>query len=355
MNVHYRDDAVTLLTGDALQVLATMQAGSVACVVTSPPYFGLRDYQAPAQYGLEPTPQAYVGNLRRVFREVRRVLAADGTLWLNLGDCYSGGNRASYDTGSGKTSGRGLAATRPDCGLPGKNLLGIPWWVAFALQADEWILRNAIIWHKPNAMPESVRDRLSCRYELIFLLARNPTHWFNPDAIREMPRHHELPDNRPVSGRQSGIAGYSGDAIGAWLASQNGNGKHNGTAAACCGKHPSAAAFPPSHRNAVATRRGNNPGDVWPVATRPFRAAHFAVFPIDIPMRCIAAGCPPGGMVLDPFSGAGTTGVAALQLGRRYTGIDINPAYHDLALTRLRGSQDPAGAKSQSPVGSGRT
>ncbi len=349
MNVHYRDDAVTLLTGDALQVLATMRAGSVACVVTSPPYFGLRDYQAPAQYGSEPTPQAYVGNLRRVFREVRRVLAADGTLWLNLGDCYSGGNRASYDTGSGKTGGRGLAATRPDCGLPGKNLLGIPWRVAFALQADEWILRNAIIWHKPNAMPESVRDRLSCRYELIFLLARNPTHWFNPDAIGELPHHHQLPESRQASGRQSG------KDIGAWSAERNGNGEHNGTAAACRGNYSRAAALPPSGRHHAASWRGNNPGDLWQVPTRPFRAAHFAAFPIDIPLRCIAAGCPPGGMVLDPFSGAGTTGVAALQLGRRYIGIDINPGYHDLALSRLRGSHDPAGAQSQSPEGSGRT
>jgi DNA modification methylase len=290
------DRPVTLLTGDAREVLASMRAESAACVVTSPPYYGLRDYQSRGQYGLETTPGSYVETLRLVFREVRRVLDSNGTLWLNLGDCYSSGTRGSYDTVGGKTGGRGLAVSRPVCGIPGKNLLGIPWRVAFALQADGWTIRNAIVWHKPNAMPESVRDRLSCRYELIFLLAKHPGHWFDADAIRRLlhdgpPTHLLGPRRKPGS----------------------------------CDRW----------RRTGAGRSGSYLGDLWRVPTRPFRAAHFAVFPIDIPLRCIAAGCPPGGTVLDPFSGAGTTGLAARRLGRRYVGIDINPAYHRLAEARM--------------------
>ncbi len=345
MNVYYRDSAATLLLGDARKVLQELPAGSADCVVTSPPYFGLRDYQLAGQYGLEATPQEYVDNLRAVFREVRRVLAADGTLWLNLGDCYSGGARTSYDTVGGKTGGRGIAASRPVGELPGKNMLGIPWRVVFGLQEDGWILRDAIIWHKPNAMPESVRDRLSCRYETIFLLVRQQRHWFSVDAIRDMREAGVTGNGRHCRGRP-GAASHSGDRLSAAPGRRCGNGMHERMAAACRGKGRWSPALITVSGHA-ADPDGLNPGAVWRLPTRPFRAAHFAVFPIDIPLRCIRAGCRAGGTVLDPFSGAATTGLAALQLGRRYIGIDVNPGYHGIAVARL---QRPAGRPQARPA-----
>lgn len=274
---YYRDDQVTLLLGDALGVLRILPDCSVDCIVTSPPYYQLRSYGVDGQYGLEPTPAAYVETMRRLFAEARRVLADDGTLWLNLGDSYvcspkgsesktdglvGRSNHLTTPAGSGGKSGGGLAA---------KQLLGIPWRTAFALQDDGWLLRNEIIWHKPNAMPESVRDRLSSRHEHLFLFAKSQRYAFDLDAIRERK----------------------------------------------------------------ANSLGRNPGDVWTITTKPYPAAHFAVFPIDLPLRCIKAGCKPGGTVLDPFSGSGTTGDAARRLGRKYVGIDLNPAYHDLARERF--------------------
>ncbi len=340
MTVYYRDHAVTLLAGDARQTLASMPAESAACVVTSPPYFGLRDYQAPGQYGLEATVQAYADNLRAVFSEVSRVLAGDGTLWLNLGDCYSGGARASYDTTGGKTRGRGIASARPVGELPGKNMLGIPWRVVFGLQEDGWILRDAIIWHKPNAMPESVHDRLSCRYETVFLLVKQARHWFRHDAPTESPPSRQTRQSGPDRGRRNGAERHGGNCT------------HGPLFAECRGNRSGAAAGLPGGGRSAVRRAGREPGNVWVIPTRPFRAAHFAVFPIDIPMRCIAAGCRPGGVVLDPFSGAATTGLAARRLGNRYIGIDVNPAYHDLAIRRLAGS---AGTQPTMPAPTPRT
>src|SRR5690606_26608563 len=245
----------------------------------------------------------FVAALTAVFREARRVLADDGTLWLNLGDSYSGGNRTSYDTEGGKsakTRARGHGAVRAATGLPGKNLLGIPWRVAFALQDDGWILRNDIIWAKPNAMPESVTDRLSTRHEHVFMLTKSQSYWFDLDAVR-VPQ-----DTRGE--RHEGRSGYRDD-------------------------HPS--------KGGITTRSlhplGRNPGDVWTIPTTPFPGSHFAVYPTALATRCILAGCRPGGTVLDPFSGSGTTGLAATLHGRRYVGIDLNEDYLDLSLrTRLR-------------------
>lgn len=303
---YYRDEQVTLLLGDALEVLRTLPDASVDCIVTSPPYYGLRDYGTPGQYGLEDTPAAYVDQLRTVFAEARRVLADDGTLWLNLGDSYAcppkgsesktdglagRSNHGTTPAGSGGKSGGGLAA---------KQLLGIPWRVAFALQDDGWILRNEIIWAKPNAMPESVTDRLSGRHEHLFMFSRSPRYRFDLDAIREP---HTAPE------RRAGSRAFRARDL-----------NHRRTATG-------AYAGPDA--------RGRNPGDVWEIATRPYPAAHFAVFPIDIPLRCIKAGCRPSGVVADPFSGSGTTGAAARQLGRKYVGIDLNAEYHDLARDRF--------------------
>ncbi len=284
MTPHYRDDAVTLWHGKAATVLRELPAGSVSCIVTSPPYYGLRDYGVDGQIGHEETPAEYVAALVEVFAAARDVLTDDGTLWLNLGDTYAAkarGSDAGWDksrlTNPGTQQKAQAAALRRTgerhrgqaAGIGEKNLFGMPWRVALALQDDGWTLRNEIIWNKTNAMPESVRDRPSNRHEHVFLLTKKPRYWFNLDGIRE-----------------------------------------------------------PS---------GRNPGDVWDLPTQPFPGAHFAVMPLALAERCIAAGARPGGTVLDPFSGSGTTGLAAARLGHPYVGIDLNADYLDLSLrTRLQ-------------------
>lgn len=305
---YYRDDQVTLLLGDALEQLRTLPDKSVDCIVTSPPYYGLRDYGTPGQYGLEATPAEYVETMRALFAEARRVLADDGTLWLNLGDSYVAGPPGKRR--SSGLQGRSQAVTTPEglgdktrCGIPEKNLMMIPVRVALALQDDGWLLRNDIIWSRPNAMPESVADRMATRYEHVFLFAKQRRYWFDLDPIREP---HKAP------GRRAGAGAFTG---------RDANHPRTGTGE-YTGQHP----------------KGRNPGDIWQIATQPSppgRTTHFAVFPIDLPLRCIKAGCRPGGTVLDPFSGSGTTGAAARELGRRYVGIDLNPAYHDLARERF--------------------
>ena len=306
---HYADGTVTLLLGDALETMRTLPDGSVDCIVTSPPYYGLRDYGTEGQYGLEATPAAYVATLRALFAEARRTLADDGTLWLNLGDSYAYPPGSAGRQGNGQRGGRAftaeaLSGTRE---LPPKNLIGVPWRVAFALQDDGWTLRNEIIWHKPNAIPHPVRDRLSNRHEHLFLFAKSPRYWFDLDAIREP--HTMKPQRRPSGHKQRQKLGVL--PAQTWSASQRDELGVDG--------HP----------------LGRNPGDVWSITTRPYPQAHFAVFPLELPLRCIRAGCRPGGTVLDPFSGSGTTGEAARQLDRRYIGIDLNPAYHDLARERF--------------------
>lgn len=282
---YHADDAVTLYHGDALAVLSELDAGSVDCIVTSPPYFGLRDYGVDGQIGAEPSPSEFVAALVAVFREARRVLADDGTLWLNLGDSYS------------------AARGQGNVGVPNKNLLGIPWRAAFALQDDGWILRNDIIWAKPNAMPESVTDRLSTRHEHMFLLTKARRYWFDLDPIRE-PRS-EATLNRYRYAFQKDEHAKQGTGM-------RGGMKEN------------------------ASPLGRNPGDVWTIATQSFPGAHFATMPVALAERAIQAGCKPGGVVLDPFSGSGTTGLAAARHGRRYVGIDLNADYLDLSLkTRL--------------------
>jgi DNA modification methylase len=310
----------TLHVGDARQVLAQMPAQSVDCIVTSPPYWGKRDYRVAGQYGHEDSPAAYSATMRDVFREARRVLADDGTCWLNLGDSYAGGGGGA--TGIHAYLGEHITTHRPPS-MGAKNLLGLPWRVAFALQDDGWILRNAIIWHKPNAMPESVRDRLNCRHELLFLLAKSPAYWFDLDPIR-VPhaagtrRERTEPRTRPAgrADRCTRPPKYGPGTREVTGASRYGDTRHSG-----------------GHRRRHPN--GRNPGDVWSIPTRPYKGPHFAAYPIDLPLRCIAAGCKPGGMVLDPFTGSGTTGLAALQLGRWFTGIDLSPEFARLAAGRL--------------------
>ena len=306
MSIYYQDESVTLHLGDALDVARELPDGSADCIVTSPPYFGLRDYGNDGQYGTEASPSGYVETMRSLFSELRRVLAEDGTLWLNLGDSYYSGKGSPTQPDLKNEARRpparsldkpGQAWARP------KNLLGIPWQVAFALQNDGWILRNDIIWSKPNAMPESIRDRLSTRHEHVFMFSKSPRYWFDLDSIREQ-RGHAAP--RPYDAKHA----VNGQRFGGNPASVYATGEYQSP--------------------------GKNPGDVWEIATQPFPGSHFAVFPLALPERCILAGCKPGGTVLDPFSGSGTTGMAAAKHGRKYVGIDLNADYHDLALrTRL--------------------
>lgn len=311
---YYADDSVTLYHGDALNVAHALPDGSVDSCVTSPPYFGLRDYGEVGQYGLEASPAEYVETMRALFAEVRRVLADDGTLWLNLGDSYSAGGQGNGGKHATIGSLRQGATKVP--GFAPKNLLGIPWRVAFALQENGWILRNAIVWDKPNAMPESVTDRLSCRYELTFLFSKSQRYWFDLDPIREPLAYpdtvgHAFGGNSPEVGRRRGAKYLPHD--------DKGNRPADG------------------QRHLGGHDAGRNPGDVWTISTKPFSEAHFAVMPPELAERCILAGCRPGGTVLDPFSGSGTTGMVAQKHGRKYLGIDLNREYLDLSLrTRLQ-------------------
>ncbi len=314
----FDDDLVRLYHGHAAEVLAGLASSSVGCIVTSPPYFGLRDYGAAEQIGAEPTPELYVTALARVFHEAQRVLKGSGTLWLVMGDSYSSGRRAASNLASwASVNGRGGAhrvreAQRGRHGaadLPPKNLMGMPWRVAFAIQDDGCILRNEILWVKPNPMPESVKDRFSCTHESIFVFSKSRRYWFDLDALR-IP-HLMRPQRRP-SGRPADVTPRLGQP------------RQSGSTSA---------------RDEVGVDgnpAGRNPGDVWTIPTTPFPAAHFAVFPPEIPRRAIRAGCRPGHTVLDMFSGSGTTGLAAAELGHRYVGIDINADYLELSLrTRL--------------------
>lgn len=310
---YFRDDQVTLYHGKALDVARELPSGSVDCIVTSPPYYNLRDYGEEGQYGLEATPNEYVENLRALFFELHRVLADDGTLWLNLGDTYS--TRA--DASSGPTSGRSRpdvmpARTNTTAGLGRKQLLGIPWRVALALQTDGWILRRDIVWEKPCAKPESVTDRPSSRHEYVFLMTKSPTYWFDLDAIREP--HADTSIKRTAAHRSpTGRAAREGKP------------------------HVSPGQRETMRLDQMNHPLGRNPGDVWSISTVPFRDAHFAVMPPLLAQKCVVAGCKPGGVVLDPCNGAGTTGLAAQRTGRHYIGIDIKAEYLDLSLqTRLR-------------------
>lgn len=308
--------------GDALDVLREIPSQSVNCCVTSPPYYGLRDYGVDGQIGLEETPEAYISRLVEVFREVRRVLKDDGTLWVNIGDSYASSTKGSG--GSGVAS--GLNCKRNDdnsfhrdshassasaqfavrkfdlelCGLKPKDLIGIPWMLAFALRADGWYLRSEIIWHKPNPMPESVKDRPTKAHEQIFLLSKSPKYFYDADAVKERAL-------QPL-GKPSLVAQHKQTAL---------NANQTGTLGTNYG---------PSFRN----RRS-----VWTVTPKPYKEAHFATFPPDLIKPCILAGCPEGGTVLDPFGGSGTTAQVAIENRRNAVLIELNPDYIELIEKRL--------------------
>lgn len=276
--------SVRILVGDCRSRLAELPDQSVHTCVTSPPYFGLRDYGHDGQIGLEQTPEAFVAELVAVFREVKRVLRDDGTLWLNLGDTYSA-TRWSSGTGQGINGGTDThrsGAHEKNSGLPDKNLIGIPWRVALALQADGWYLRQDIIWHKPMTMPEPVHDRCVRAHEYIFLMSKQAKYFYDAIAIQEPVKQ---PTRHPVTGKE----------------------------------------YTHAHKRSV-----------WSVSPKRFEGAHFATFPPDLIEPCVKAGCPSDGVVLDPFGGAGTTGLVADRLGRNAILCELNPTYAELAADRLR-------------------
>lgn len=369
------------LTGDCRVVLKTLAEESVSCVVTSPPYFGLRNYGVDGQLGLEPTPEAYVQELVEVFHEVRRTLKNDGTLWLNLGDSYAGSGRGGNPPDSPhqkQATNRGSITVddyrdfhdnlvdagaigrkwvKPPPGLKQKDLIGIPWAVAFALRTDGWFLRQDIIWAKPNPMPESVRDRCTKSHEYLFMLSKSQHYHYDADAIAE-----PLASTSVERLSQANLAGQHGsDRVpgktnGPMKAvfKQDGHGRrHAGFNARYFGSdkpyagqdtknyEASGAQSPSDTKRRIVARIlsgeiiTRNRRSVWTITTKPFKGAHFATFPPDLVEPCVLAGCPEDGVVLDPFGGAGTTALVADRLGRDAISIELNPAYTAMAEARL--------------------
>jgi DNA modification methylase len=298
-----------IYNSECLQGLKSLPDNSIHCCVTSPPYYGLRDYGNDSQIGLEKTPEEYIQKLVDVFREVNRVLTKDGTLWLNIGDSYAGSmkgaagypdNAMNYKQGTNRGT-LGKATLVKQCtGCKSKDLIGIPWMLAFSLRSDGWYLRQDIIWSKPSVMPESVKDRCTKSHEYIFLLSKNKKYYFDNESIAE-----------PTSSFDTVIR----DRDATKLNNTPGRTKMQGLI-----------------RNDYLTR---NKRSVWTVATQPLREAHFATFPEKLIMDCIKAGCPEGGIVLDPFMGSGTTAIVARKLNRNYIGFELNPNYVSIAENRL--------------------
>ena len=338
--------------GDCCHVLASLPDQSVNCCVTSPPYWGLRDYDVPPTVwpeivygtlggsvtvpemecclGLEPTPDAFVGHLVHVFREVRRVLKDDGTLWLNLGDSFANGGRSTRATDA-KLPSRGMDVRPADpVGIKPKDLIGIPWRVAFAFQADGWFLRQDIIWYKPNAMPESVRDRCTKAHEYVFLLSKSKRYYYDSDAIKE-------PASKGNAGSElhTGKTGVHQQGRASTKPRTAGNKNH---------KYVDAYEGSPTeeHRTKAGLMKvadvpweTRNKRSVWTIASRPYAGAHFATMPPELAETCVLAGCPEGGTVLDPFGGSGTTAGVAKKHWRKAIVCELNEGYAALMPDRI--------------------
>lgn len=353
-----------IVCGDALVELQKMPVESVDCIITSPPYWGLRDYGIEGQIGLEDSPEKFIEKMVAVFREAKRVLAEHGTLWLNIGDSYANnpGNGRGGEATIGNQSMTGAAPHRSGRNkvvgnLKPKDLVGIPWMLAFALRADGWYLRSDIIWAKPNPMPESVTDRPTKAHEYVFLLSKSPKYYYDAAAIKtqslESSRARLSQDiesqagslrvpgktNGPMKAVGGGWAGGvpplkdlpgSGNKLGAFRDKQRGHGRRH------AGFNDRWDAMPKEEQQMLANKR-----TVWTVATMPFKEAHFATFPEKLIEPMILAGTLPGGVVLDPFMGAGTTALVAKKLGRQYLGIELNPEYIAMAEKRLNRIPSP--------------
>jgi len=331
----------TIFVGDAVTRLRELPDGSVRTCVTSPPYWGLRDYGNDDQIGLEETPSEFVEKLCQVFDEVWRVLADNGTLWVNLGDSYAGASlsRASNNGRAGYGNPREGTFSRLGDGLKPKELVGIPWRFAFAMQDRGWYLRQDIIWAKPNPMPESVTDRCTKSHEYIFLLTKNPKYFFDNEAIKESASLESIARyKRGVSESNKNVNGAPGQTKHSIHQSRN---NINATGPRY-GGNKYGDSDDPKH----ATKSGNvyepngtkNKRSVWTVSVASFKDAHFAVYPPSLITPCILAGSSKGDTVLDPFSGSGTTGEVALLHGRDYVGIELNPEYADLSVRRIGGA-----------------
>ena len=307
-----------IICGDALDKLRELDSESVQTCVTSPPYFGLRDYGIDEQLGLEDSPELYVSRLVEIMREVRRVLRNDGTLWLNLGDSYAatGGDYRNGSQGQNSAVGRTSPEACPEdgrakrareqkaWGIKPKDLIGIPWMAAFALRADGWYLRSDIIWNKPSCMPESVTDRPTRAHEYIFLLTKSARYYYDAEAIAERKALATVSDYRSNGNGQRRDRGYVGAA------------SNGGT-------------------NLGGADGSRNKRTVWTVNTQPFKEAHFAAFPPELIKPCILAGSKEGDSILDPFCGAGTTGLVSLRHSRNFIGIELNPEYVEMARRRI--------------------
>ena len=314
-----------ILAGDCIESLRKLPDASVNCCVTSPPYFGLRDYGCDGQIGLEERPEEFVGKLVAVFREVRRVLKDDGTCWVNMGDSYSGSGKgrnpdgtvhvsaliAKQGSSAGTVMGNVKSGIVPD-GCKPKDLIGIPWMLAFALRADGWYLRQDIIWHKPNPMPESVTDRCTKAHEYIFLLSKSKQYYFDNDSIRTPLK--ETTKKRVESGWNCERANISAEG-------------NQGIKVEKMGTR-------------FAPEKGANKRSVWTVNTHSYKEAHFATYPPELITPCILAGCPEGGTVIDPFGGSGTTAEVAMLNGRNAILCELNPEYVKIIEKRL-GKVDP--------------
>lgn len=342
---------LTILQGDCRQMLADIPDGSVHCCVTSPPYFGLRDYKVAGQIGLEASPDEFVAQLVEVFRDVRRVLRDDGTLWVNLGDSYANDGKWGGHTGGKHANGlhgEPIGRNKRYTGLKPKDLIGIPWMVAFALRADGWYLRQDIIWAKPNPMPESVTDRCTKSHEYLFLLSKSPTYYYDQEAIKEPLKDTSVARLIQDVENQVGSTRVPGRTNGAMKAVRFGGNKQCPDTRLQSGKewNPKMAGGGSSYKDGHSgyfDKEGNplcgataNKKSVWNVTTQGFKEAHFATYPPKLIKPCILAGCPVGGIVLDPFAGSGTTGKVALELGRSAILIELNPDYVKLIEKRCR-------------------
>jgi DNA modification methylase len=324
MTVIYEHDGVTVILGDAREKLTTMIPDeSVQCVVTSPPYYGLRDYGVDGQIGLEPSLDEFLDALLDVFAEVHRVLRPDGTLWLNMGDSYVSSGSGSRNDKRWPKQSRNTGSTHAtrkltSSPLAPKNLMGVPWRLAFALQDAGWILRQEIIWSKPNPMPESVRDRCTKSHEHLFLLTKSPRYYYDADAIREPARHQdpEILATNAQARQQARIV-----AKKAYRTQDSYRGAMSGEREKGRGKDQN------SESMFSMREEGRNKRSVWTISPEPTSDAHFATFPEALVEPCVLAGSRPGDLVLDPFAGSGTTLHVAYRLERRAIGIELNPDY----------------------------
>lgn len=325
---YWHDPNATLYVGDAREVLAEMPAGAVDCIVSSPPCWAPHNGPSTDQeaaYGHEPTAALYVAALRRVSAEAHRVLADDGTFWLVTSDRYSDPTRRDAPP-AGRHARRIVDPAMT--GLPASSLIGLPWQIAFALQDDGWILRNAIVWHHADLDDEPAIDRLALTYELIFLLTKQSRYHFDVDPIRKSRQASRVAAD---SGPLEAAGGIGSHRRGTWHIGRLGSGRYGNAIGNCRSGKDGTTAAPPGGRHIGAGSSSRSPGDVWALPARGILNS----LAIEVPLRCIAAGCRPGGTVLDMFAGIATTGVAARELGRSFIGIEARPALCDLAKARL--------------------